>query len=169
MKTLVRPVVFCHQILMEWILHFQALVLLETNLYLDFNKPLASCGLEAEQVTVLCGKSNGNIGQGAKEKQRERAWLGATSQNLICATDTHSNEFMAFLKRSSLVPTVKAKESCHADGCEGRYRTKWPGKSYSFIPKCIILGLIFRQDVYLFVSAEKGNRPHKSSNLSFLI
>lgn len=152
MKTLVRPVVFCHQILMEWILHFQALVLLETNLYLDFNKPFASCGLEAEQVTVLCGKSNGNIGQGAKEKQRERAWLGATSQNLICATDTHSNEFMGFLKRSSLVPTVKAKESCHADGCEGHYRTKWPGKSYSFIPKCIRLGLIFGQDVYLCFS-----------------
>lgn len=37
--------------------------------HLDLNKPVALCGLEAKQVTVLCGESSRNIGEAAKEKQ----------------------------------------------------------------------------------------------------
>ena len=46
--------------------------MLKTNLHLDFNKPLVPRGLEAKEVTVLCEKSNRDIGEEAKEKHRER-------------------------------------------------------------------------------------------------
>lgn len=123
MKTLIWPVFlfvclyifFCHQ--RDWQMNssFGATNFVGNQPHLDFNKPLTPWGLEAKQVPVLCEKNSRNIGEGAKEKQRERTWLGCTSQNLICAMDTHSNEFIGFFKRSPLVPKINAKESCYVD------------------------------------------------------
>lgn len=68
---------------MKWMLHLGSLVLLETYLHLDFNKPLAPCGLEAKQVTVLYRKSSRNIEQGARKS-------GGKEHNLALQVKTWS-------------------------------------------------------------------------------